>query len=148
MHAPYNVFKAMLKACNRGEKKQETGFVSHFPTQSQQNMIFIQPAHVFKRHSIMYSTSLMHSWRWRVQIHILDLVPLALALADEGGKVLGSPLTLTLDLDGLIALVAEVLDTLVKADAEVVGGEAKDLADRGGDASGVGVDIVELGKLG
>lgn len=89
----------------------------------------------------------MHTRRGRVQIDIQDVVPLVIALADEGGKVLGGALALALDLDGLVALVAEVLDALVEADAEVVGGEAEDLADRRGDAAGVGVDVVELGEL-
>lgn len=41
-----------------------------------------------------------------------------------------------------------MLDAALQADAQVVGGEAQDLAYGGGDTRGVGVDIVDLFKLG
>lgn len=90
----------------------------------------------------------MRTWRRRIQIYALDQTPLSIALADEVGEVLDCALAFAFDLDGLVALVAEVLDALVEADAEVVGGEAEDLADGGRDAGGVGVDVVEVAELG
>lgn len=153
-------FKAMLKRPaiegRRRSKEEKSESVSHFPNQQAKRKLYnlynpihpqvFQNARIYPR-KLGHFFSLMHTRRGRVQIDIQDVVPLVIALADEGGKVLGGALALALDLDGLVALVAEVLDALVEADAEVVGGEAEDLADRRGDAAGVGVDVVELGEL-
>ncbi|KAG5994850.1 hypothetical protein E4U54_003011 [Claviceps lovelessii] len=56
-------------------------------------------------------------------------------------------LALKLHLLGFVALVSKLFDALVQADAEVVGRDAEDLANRGRDARRVGVDVVELREL-
>lgn len=66
----------------------------------------------------------MRAGRWGIQVNILDRAALVLGLADEVDEVAGGTLALALDLDGVLALVGEVLDAPFEADAEVFGGKA------------------------
>lgn len=72
-------------------------------------------------------------------LHHRSLLP---AVAVEVAKVLERNLALLAHLESLLAALAEILDGLLETDAEVVGGVAQDLADRGRNAVGVGVDVV------
>jgi len=72
----------------------------------------------------------VHTGRWGLEVHSLNLATLVITLADEVKEVTRSTLTLALDLDSLFTLGAEILETLVEADSKVVGRDAKDLANR------------------
>lgn len=89
----------------------------------------------------------MQVLRRRIEVHALNHVLLDLAFANQLPEELGGSLALALDLDRLVALLVEVLDAVVEADAQVVGGHAQDGADRARDSGGVGVDVVDLGEL-
>lgn len=85
---------------------------------------------------------------WRsLKVNTFDPGALTIALADEVEEITRGALTLALDLDSLLSLGAQVLETLVKADPQVVSGNAEDLANGRGDSRGVGVDIIQLCKL-
>lgn len=68
--------------------------------------------------------------RRRIEVHTLNHVLLDLAFANQLPEELGSSLALALDLDRLVALLVEVLDAVVEAYTQVVGGHAQDGADR------------------
>lgn len=72
---------------------------------------------------------------------------LPITLPRQLAEELGRSFALALGLDGLLASVAELLDGVVKANAEVVCGDTEDAPDGCGDAGGVGVDVVQLGEL-
>jgi hypothetical protein len=89
----------------------------------------------------------MHAdWR-SLKVDTFNLGALTIALADKVEEITRSALTLALDLDSLLSLSAQVLEALVEADPEVVSRNAEDLANGGGDARGVGVNIIQLSKL-
>lgn len=78
-----------------------------------------------------------------IQVDGLDSGALLRAGADEVPEVAQRDLGLAAGLEGLVAAGAELLDGVLEADAQVVGGDAEDLADAAGDARAVGVHVVE-----
>lgn len=55
---------------------------------------------------------------------------MALSITDKVDKVAGGALAFVFDFDCFVALGVEVLDALIEADTEVIGGEAQNFADR------------------
>jgi hypothetical protein len=103
-------------------------------------LVFLRPSKII--------ISRRHTRRRALKIHGLDAATQLGALVDEIPKVLPRDLALAARLQGLLPLDAEVLDAALQTDAQVVGWEAEDFADRGGDACGVGVNVVDFFELG
>lgn len=68
----------------------------------------------------------VQSLRRGIEVHSLNHVLLDLSLANQFAEELGSLFALALDLDCLVALLVEILDAVVEANAQVVGGHAQD----------------------
>lgn len=82
----------------------------------------------FKHPSI--TSSSVHAWRRSLKVNTFNLDTLAIALADKVAEETRSALALTLDLDSLFALSAQILKTLVETNSEVISRNAENLANR------------------
>jgi hypothetical protein len=77
------------------------------------------------------------------KIHRLNGATKPGTLVDEIAKILSCNVTFSLNFKSLLALNAKVLNRVLKANAEVIGGEAENFADRRRDACTISVDIVD-----
>lgn len=68
----------------------------------------------------------MQSLRRGIEVHSLNHVLLDLSFANQFAEELGGLFALALDLDCLVALLVEILDAVVEANSQVVGGHAQD----------------------
>lgn len=61
-----------------------------------------------------------------IEVHSLNHVLLDLSLANQFAEELGGLFALAFDLDRLVALLVKILDAVVEANAQVIGGHAQD----------------------
>lgn len=90
-----------------------------------------------------------HRTQWHIfQIYAFDIGPLARAVADQIRKVPKRLVALLLDLECLLASLAQLLDRAVEVKNDVVLGCVQHFADRAGDAVCVVVGVLYGGELG
>lgn len=89
----------------------------------------------------------MQSLRRGIEVHSLNHILLDLSFANQLAEELGGLVALALDLNCLVALLVEILDAVVEANAQVVGGHAQDSAYCSRNSGGIGMHVVDLREL-